>query len=244
MFCLPQYLDRNARLREKIAILFDLDGTLVDAFEDIAAAVNAPLVARGRAAHPLAAVRKMVGSGIVELCRRAAPDLSGAEFDRYLADVRAEYQRAPVSLAYVYPGIADMLARLCKLEIPLGVLSNKPHGATVDVVAQLGLAKYFDIVQGEDPPAIPRKPDPTGARHVLAELRATHAIVVGDMPQDGALAQAIGAPFVGVLWSEASAAELEPSHPIALCATADQVFDVISRELESLGHTNNGTHSK
>jgi len=230
-------------LREKTAILFDLDGTLVDAFEDIAAAVNAPLVARGRAPHSVSVVRGMVGSGIVELCRRAAPDLAGEEFDRYLADVREEYRRAPVSRAYVYEGVADLLARLCKLDLPLGVLSNKPHAATVDVVAELGLAKFFDIVQGEDPPRIPRKPDPSGALNVLAELRATHAIVVGDMVQDGALATALGAPFIGVLWSGAQRQELSMSHPIALCATAGEVYDSITRELGLPEPINNRTQS-
>lgn len=240
----PQYRDWNARLPEKTAILFDLDGTLVDAFEDIASAVNAPLVARGRLPHSVGDVRKMVGSGIVELCHRAAPDLAGVDFDRYLADVREEYARAPVSHAYVYPGVAELLAGLCKLELPLGVISNKPHSATVEVVAHLGLAKYFDIVQGEDPPRVPRKPDPTGALHVLAELRATHAIIVGDMAQDGALAQALGAPFVGVLWSDAERGELEPLQPIALCATAEEVYDIITRELDLPGHINHGTQLK
>jgi len=229
-------------LRVKTAVLLDLDGTLVDAFGDIAAAVNAPLAARGMAAHSLDAVRRMVGAGIVELCRRAAPSLSGDEFEMYLADVRAEYARHPVVHAYVYPGVLGMLERLAPLG-PLAVLSNKPHSATVEVCRLLGIEPLVDIVQGEDPPGFPRKPDPTGARRVLAALGADGAIVLGDMAQDGELARGLGAPFVAALWSGADSGELAPLQPVALCRTPAEAFHAIARSIAPANIDQEGSHT-
>ncbi len=217
-------------MRADTVVILDLDGTLVDAFEDIMNAVNAPLRARGLPTHAIGAVRGMVGSGIVELCRRAAPMLAGPEAEAYLAEVRAAYAMHPVVHAQPYEGVMEMLREL-RASSPTAVLSNKPHPATLEVCRRLGIATLVDAIEGEDPPRIPRKPDPAGARALMARLGAAHAIVLGDMPPDGMLARALGAPFLGALWSGTTAAELRPLDPVALCAHPREVPSHVRRIL-------------
>lgn len=217
-------------MRADTVIIFDLDGTLVDAFADIASAVNGPLAARGLPVHSIDGVRGMVGSGIVELCRRAAPMLEGAELEGYLADVRSAYAANPVAHARPYEGVVDMV-REARALARTAVLSNKPHAATVEVCRRLGLSPHMDAIEGEDPPRIPRKPDPTGARSLMAALGASRAMVVGDMAPDGILAAALGAPFIAALWSGAATGELESFDPVALCTHPRDVAGAIRRVL-------------
>ncbi len=211
-------------------VIFDLDGTLVDAFADIAHAVNAPLAARGLPEHTVASVRTMVGSGIVELCRRAAPSLTGAEALAYLADVRAIYAAHPVVHARTYDGVPEMM-RDARTIARTAVLSNKPHPATIEVCRRLGIEPHMDAIEGEDAPRTPRKPDPAGARGIMGRLGCSRAIVVGDMAPDGQLALGLGAPFIGALWSGATEEELRPLDPVALCRHPRDVGDAIRRVL-------------
>lgn len=214
-------------MRANFAALFDLDGTLVDAFADIAAAVNAALRARGREELSLETVKSYVGSGIRELCQRAAPGLEGEALREFVEHVRCEYEAHPSERSTVYPGIADALFTLGARGVPCAVISNKPHRLCGLVCDRLGLTELLDAIQGEDPPRVPRKPNPTGARMLMDRLNVDKAVVIGDMEQDAELAQALGAPFIAVAWGGGAEDALARRHPVALCRTAEEMLRAI-----------------
>ncbi len=127
------------------AIIFDLDGTLLDTLEDLADAANACLLAQGFSAHPVDAYRQLVGDGVETLFRRALPPGTppGAATETAVAALVArmgdEYGARWSAKSAPYPGIRELLAALAPAGLPLGVLSNKPHAFT-----RLMVGSFFD----------------------------------------------------------------------------------------------------
>jgi phosphoglycolate phosphatase len=171
------------RIRCRIRLIaFDLDGTLVDSRRDIAAAANAMLVALGAPPLPEETIGRMVGDGAATLVARACearglePPADGLE--RFLAI----YNRGLLNYTRPYPGMADVLTVL-GARATLAVLTNKPLGATRQILDGLDLARFFNpaLVLGGDGPR-PRKPDPAGLRHLMAAAGADSAstLLVGD----------------------------------------------------------------
>jgi phosphoglycolate phosphatase len=194
------------------AVIFDLDGTLVDSLADIAESVNTVLAERGFATHPLASYRGFVGDGMVMLARRVLPehlrsdDETVAAFVKRLKEVyggRSDRLTAP------YDGIADLLDALVEEGIAMAVLSNKPHELTVGLVGRLLGAWTFAPVFGERP-AVPRKPDPSAALEIAGKLGLApkDILYVGDTPTDLATARAAGMPALAAAWGFRSEAEL------------------------------------
>jgi phosphoglycolate phosphatase len=194
------------------AVIFDLDGTLVDSLADIAESVNTVLAELGFATHPLASYRSFVGDGMVMLARRVLPehlradDETVASFVKRLKEVyggRSDRLTAP------YDGIADLLDALVEEGIAMAVLSNKPHELTVGLVGRLLAAWSFAPVFGERP-AVPRKPDPSAALEIAERLGLAPAdiLYVGDTPTDLATARAAGMPAIAAAWGFRSEAEL------------------------------------
>jgi phosphoglycolate phosphatase len=194
------------------AVIFDLDGTLVDSLADIAESVNTVLAERGFATHPLSSYRSFVGDGMVMLARRVLPehlrsdDETVAAFVRRLKEVyggRSDRLTAP------YDGIADLLDALVEEGIAMAVLSNKPHELTVGLVGRLLGAWTFAPVFGERP-AVPRKPDPSAALEIAGKLGLApkDILYVGDTPTDLATARAAGMPAIAAAWGFRSEAEL------------------------------------
>ena len=184
-----------------LAVLFDLDGTLADTLGDIASSMNDALAAVGLPTHPPEAYRRFVGDGVLMLARRAlgpgrevlAPDLVDA--------FRTLYAGRLVRATRPYPGIVPLLEDLRARELPLAVLSNKPHDATRAIVEALFGAETFTAVTGEQA-GTPRKPDPTAAL-ALARLLAVppaRCLLVGDSPVDIVTATRAGMVPVGVAW--------------------------------------------
>lgn len=199
------------------AILFDLDGTLVDSLEDIADALNAALRDSGYPTHPVAAYRQMVGDGARELVRRAVPsdarEAAGEGFDQLFDQLFARYRehfhRHLVVHTRPYDGIDAMLEALRGLGLALGVVTNKPHGAAREVVERVFSEGTFELVLGQRE-GIPHKPDPAGLREALAALgaEADAALFVGDSDVDVEAARRAGTRSVGVSWGFRGRAEL------------------------------------
>ncbi len=182
------------------AIVFDLDGTLIDSLPDIVAAANRLLAAEGRA--PLAPddVRPMIGDGAGRLVERvfaARGGLPGPSLDPYLARFVAEYEPRSAELTRPFPGVAATLGQLRRQGCRLGLATNKPSRATREVLAAFDLTDLFEaVVGGDEAPAL--KPDP---RHVSAvlDLLGTPpdaAAFVGDSYNDVTAAHAAGLPCV------------------------------------------------
>jgi phosphoglycolate phosphatase len=193
------------------AVLFDLDGTLLDSLADIGESVNSVLAERGFASHPLAAYRAFVGDGMTMLVRRAVPE--NARDDETVSDfvkrLKKVYGERSEKLTRPYDGIPELLDELSRQGIAMAVLSNKPHELTVGLVERLLAAWSFDPVLGERP-AVPRKPDPAGALEIAEKLglAPSDILYVGDTPTDLATARAAGMPAVAAAWGFRTEVEL------------------------------------
>jgi phosphoglycolate phosphatase len=212
------------------ALIFDLDGTLVDSLGDIAAACNHVLAGEGLPEHPLTDYRVFVGEGIRRLVERAAPGLARERTAALVTAVRARYEAHLVERTRPYPGVLEALTALRRAGLPLAVLSNKPHDLTERVVAALLGATPFVAVDGERA-GRPRKPDPAGAIAVAAALGTApgETWLVGDTRIDMETAAAAGMVPVGVLWGFRDRAELEASGARQVVATPAELVNLAAR---------------
>lgn len=196
------------------AVLFDLDGTLLDTLEDIANACNAALTRHGFPAHPASAYRYFVGDGVQMLILRVVP--ADHHDAKTLADVatayREEYHRHWNTTTRPYEGIPELLDELTQRRIALAVLSNKPDDFTRRCVSEMLSRWSFSRVLGASK-AYPPKPDPAAALHVAAGLNlpVEEVIYLGDTATDMKTATAAGMLPVGALWGFRTAEELKQS---------------------------------
>ena len=193
------------------AILFDLDGTLLDTLEDLATAANRALGTLGLPAHPTDAYRVFVGDGLRTLAERILPgeQRSAAQVDALVAAFEREYSRTWNERTAPYAGVPEMLDRLTGDGYRLSVLSNKPDAFTRLCVEQLLPHWTFAPLYGQRP-GVPKKPDPAAALAIAAELGLDPAEVLylGDTATDMHTARAAGMVAVGVLWGFRTADEL------------------------------------
>jgi phosphoglycolate phosphatase len=181
------------------ALVFDLDGTLVDSLDDLAAALAAMLGEIGAPALPRDKVRGMIGDGTRALVARAlaASNLPATLLDERHARFLALYEAAPAALSLPYPGVVETLHAFREEGRRLAVCTNKPQRATLAVLRGTGLDGFFATVVGGDVLAA-KKPDPAHLLAALAGIGATprDAIMVGDNEHDVALAKAAGVPVI------------------------------------------------
>jgi len=210
------------------AVLFDLDGTLLDTLEDIGNAMNRVLATRGFPTHPIDAYRSFVGDGMVMLVTRALPENKRDEetIRSCLEVYRADYGRTWNVKTRPYDGVAALLDALTARGLKRAILSNKPHEFTQRCVTELLSDWSFDVVLGQRD-GVPLKPDPTGALEIAHTLGIPPAafLYLGDTPVDMQTATAAGMVPVGVSWGFRTPEELRSSGAQAL----------IERPLEVLG---------
>lgn len=183
-------------------LIFDLDGTLVDSLPGIAASLNRSLGRLGLPSHDSAAIRTFIGNGSLELARKAVPAGSPDELARQVeAAFKEDYALTWPEGTAPYPGIPECLAALAAAGFPMAVLSNKPHGFTVEIAALLFPGVPFDPVLGQRP-EVPRKPDPEAALQIarLWNFDPADCRFIGDSTIDIATARAAGIPDVAVTW--------------------------------------------
>ena len=186
---------------EPTALLFDLDGTLVDSIPDIQGALNAMLAELGRSPLDAADVRAMVGDGAAAVVERALDATGGGRpggaLDRFLL----LYAEAPCVHTRPYPGVVDTLDALARAGHRMALVTNKPVSHTRQVLQGLDLARFFPVVIGPETTGR-RKPDPAPVIAGLVGLgvEPDAAIFVGDSPMDVAAARAAGLRVVAVSW--------------------------------------------
>jgi phosphoglycolate phosphatase len=196
------------------AVIFDLDGTLLDTLEDIADAANHVLSQRGFPTHDTDAYRHFVGDGINILFTRVLPEEKQTE--EFVADCVQEFRGAYGHHWNIrtkpYDGVPEMLDGLTKKGLKMAVLSNKPDDFAKKCVAEL-LSKWrFEVVSGFRN-GIPPKPDPGGALQIaeILDTEPEQILYLGDTDVDMKTALAAGMFPVGALWGFRSVEELRNS---------------------------------
>jgi phosphoglycolate phosphatase len=174
-------------------VVFDLDGTLVDSSQDLAAATNALLLDLGATALSRDVVVSLVGEGAALLVRRAL-ELAGLDPDTPNALQRflAHYDARLLDTTRPYPGMIEAVHAV-RATRRVAVLTNKPERPTRQILKGLGMDVLFsDVIGGDSPHG--RKPDPAGLLDLVARARVTAAetLLVGDSPVDLATARRAG----------------------------------------------------
>ncbi len=216
------------------AILFDLDGTLLDTLTDIAESMNAALQRFGFAAHPIEAYRYFVGDSVNSLVRRTLPKehLNDENIEKCKSSMLDEYSRRWSQNTKPYPQIPELLGELEKRNIPKAVLSNKPDNFTKLTVKELLAGFSFDIVQGVSD-TVTRKPDPAAALAIAEKLRIAPAdfLYLGDTNTDMQTAIAAGMYPVGALWGFRTADELKENGAKILVEKPLDVLKILDSEI-------------
>jgi len=212
------------------AVLFDLDGTLLDTLADIANATNAALTSLGFPTHPQDAYRYFLGEGMDWLVRRSLPEANhdGETLKKCHDAIIAEYETRWAENTGPYPGMTELLAELERRGIAKAVLSNKPDKFTKKTVEKLLPGFKFDIVRGATPD-VPIKPDPAGAIRIAQELDipARKFIYLGDTNTDMQTAIAAGMFAAGALWGFRTAEELSASGAEVLLSAPLDVLNLL-----------------
>jgi phosphoglycolate phosphatase len=193
------------------AVLFDLDGTLLDTLADLADAMNRVLNRHGFPGHDYESYKYMIGNGMEILTRRSLPGQSFQEeaVAEYLRQLRVEYEAHWADQTKPYPGIEELLAFLHRYEMRLTVLSNKADDFTKQMIRHFLPKGDFEIVEGAKS-GVPLKPDPTAALGIASRMNLAPAdfLYLGDTGIDMRTARAAGMYPVGVLWGFRKAEEL------------------------------------
>jgi phosphoglycolate phosphatase len=201
------------------AVLFDLDGTLLDTLADLADSMNAALASMDFPVHPIDAYRFFVGDGMDKLVQRVLPAAMRDDVTstRLKTAMEEEYGRRWNAKSRPYAGVPEML-----------VLSNKPEPFTLKAVAELLPQWDFAIVRGARPD-VPTKPDPTAAIEIAAQLGIDPArfLYLGDTNTDMQTAQGAGMYALGAAWGFRPGEELVQSGARRLLQKPGELLDLL-----------------
>jgi phosphoglycolate phosphatase len=218
-------------MASRTAILFDLDGTLLDTLHDLGASLNAVLKQHGYAAHQLEQYRAMVGDGMRMLVERALPQRmrSTARIAEVLAEFQARYSAAWHDTTAPYPGIPALLDVLTARAVPMAILSNKADEFTRDMVTQL-LGRWQFVAVAGARPGVPLKPDPAAALAIARQvgIPPRQWCFVGDSGIDMSMARAADMFAVGVLWGFRPRSELQKAGAQVLLAEPAELLAQVS----------------
>lgn len=174
----------DTKFRSVLALIFDLDGTLIDSKLDLIHSVNAMLREMKRPQLAAETISGYIGHGAPQLVAHAlGVGATEEELKGALQFFLGYYEEHKMDNTCAYPGVADTLAQLS--QVPMAVLTNKPARISVRILNSLGLAKYFRAIYGGNS-FESKKPDPFGANKILEEfgVAAREALLVGDSEVD------------------------------------------------------------
>jgi len=208
------------------AVIFDLDGTLLDTLADIADSANTVLASHGLPTYPVVQYRQWVGSGVRWLFEHVLPSEDGGDelIGQCIREFRQLYRHNWNVRTQPYEGVAELLASLAARRVKMAVLSNKPDESVHLCVSEYFPDCGFEMVLG-DCDGIPCKPDPAGAMKIMEHIGVPpeQFVYLGDTPVDMKTAAAAGVEAVGALWGFRSLEELRDSgarhfvrHPMEL----------------------------
>jgi phosphoglycolate phosphatase len=213
------------------AVIFDLDGTLLDTLEDIACSMNAVLSNAGFPTHTVKAYRVFVGRGIANLVQRALPEECRNEIvvQQHVCAMVDEYGRRWADHTRAYPDIPELLRGLTARKVKMAVLSNKMDNFTKEMVKTLLGDWQFEAVLGAQP-AMPQKPDPAGAFLISRQcgVRPEECLYLGDSNIDMQTAVTACMQAIGALWGFQTADQLLAAGAQKLIAKPLELLTLLS----------------
>lgn len=212
------------------AIIFDLDGTLLNTLDDLADSMNRVLFGMGFPVHETEKYKYFVGDGVEILARRVLPENKRKEktISLCVEKMLIDYGRNCQQKTTLYDGIADLLSALVARDIKLTILSNKPDHLTKKAQSFFLKEWPFDVVSGVKPD-VPKKPDPSGALRIAEKLciPLENFLYVGDTGTDMVTARKAGIFSLGALWGFRNSSELIENGAQALLERPLEVLNYI-----------------
>lgn len=216
------------------AVIFDLDGTLLNTLEDLTGSTNAALQQYSYPTRTIDEVRRFVGNGVKLLMLRALgiekPE-DNADFEDIFAAFRAHYAEHSNDHTRPYDGVLELMERLRDAGIEMAIVSNKLDVA-VKQLNEIYFSEYISVAIGENEAAgVRKKPAPDTVYAALRELGVTaeESIYIGDSEVDLATAKNSGLPCISVLWGFRDKECLLEHGAQTLCDTPEQVWETITR---------------
>ena len=188
---------------KKIILSFDLDNTLIDNREGIVNSFNYALKKYNLPALERNKIEKMIGTPLDDMFEKVSnldPKILSTAFREY-------YGKKGIYQTNLLPGVREKLEEFKQHHFTLGVITSKRQGLAVQITKILGIFKCFEYVIGESE-RVKSKLDPNLKKHLQNKYSEYNIVIIGDHPKDAALAENIGAPFIGVLTGNHSAEEL------------------------------------
>lgn len=213
------------------AVIFDMDGTVVDTLASIAGFGNSALAAHGFPTLEVELYRQLIGNGADVLMRRMLDSVGTDYTEETVQALRktydALYEADPTKLVVPYPGIPALLDAIRAAGVKTAILSNKPDNMTRYIAAAL-FPGQFDLVYGQRA-GIPKKPDPSAVLRICEELSVSPAdcLYVGDSGVDMQTGTNAGIVTAGVTWGFRGAEELRENGAIHLADTAEDLKKLI-----------------
>lgn len=198
------------------AVLWDMDGTLVDSSDAIQAAMAVALRTLGRTPPRPDELRPMIGTPIRAIfAQSGAPE---ASLDELVRQYRAAYDNKSVQ---VFPGVLALLAGLQRAGCAQGIVTTKGDALADRALLDVGLRSFIDVIVGDNGKR-PLKPDPAPVLEACSRLQVEprHAVLVGDTVHDEAAARQAGAHFIGVSWGYG---QFPPGHGITIAQNATEL---------------------
>ena len=183
------------------AVIWDLDGTLIDSAADLSRALNALLSEHGLGVHSVELIKTMIGGGIARLVARGwaahGKNLHYSEIEILSRRFLDHYARCATDETRLYDSVEDVVRELRSRGVAQAICTNKPSAIAASIIEHLGIAEVFDTIIGGDTTA-KKKPDPLPVLSCLAAMKILDggAVMVGDSKVDVAAGQAAGLPVV------------------------------------------------
>lgn len=210
------------------AVIFDLDGTLLDSLNDILSVLNDTLIFFGLPQITRAQAQSYIGNGARELVRLAIGSANSHRLDEILDYYKEKYSLCDNEHSQIYDGEDNALKALKSAGVKLAILTNKPHAAALRANSIFFERYSFDCIVGQAD-GMPLKPDPTAVYKILDELgvKKEDCLFVGDGETDVKTAKNAGLDCVSVLWGYRSREQLKAAGATAFAADYNELVKVI-----------------